>query len=220
MPKKASGQESVRTPVQERSQKRVAQILSAARAIIERQGAAGLKMSTIAAEADVSIGSIYQYFPNKSAIIAALAEQVLGANTRKNMEVLAKRPASLVQLSHITTELLDQYYRLLRNDPVYRDILTGHASDKKLLTADQDDTVANRDHIFAMSNHLFRAEEHERAKMALLMIVSFGGAAAAIAADCCEDEGRRAMEDAKAMLFAAWEVSILPLGHKHGASDK
>lgn len=206
--------DQVREPVQVRSQKRVAMILEAARSIIEEKGAAGLKMSDVADRAKISIGSIYQYFPNKSAIVAALAERVLEANTAKNEKILAEPPTSLVQLSHTTTELLDQYYALMREDPVFRDILTGYASDKEFLATEQDDTVANRDHIFAMSKHLFREEEYDRAKMALLLIISFGGAAAVIASQEDAEAGKTAMSQAKAMLYAAWEVSILPLGIK------
>ena len=207
--------DQVRAPVQERSLKRVATILEVARSIIEKKGAAGLRMSDVAEQANVSIGSIYQYFPNKSAIVAALAEQVLEINTAKNEAILSDHPKSLIQLSHLTTELLEQYYALLRKDPVFRDILTGHAADKEIAVTEGEDTLANRDHIFAMSKHLFRKEEHERAKMALLLIISFGGAAAVVASQHSVEEGRAAMEDAKTMLYAAWEASILPLGVKH-----
>lgn len=205
-------QEPVRSPKQERSQKRFDHILETAKLIIEEKGAAGMKMGDIAARADISIGSIYQYFPNKRAIVAALAESLLDANTQKNEEILFKPARSLIELSHMTTAMLDQYYELQRDDPVAKDIRAGYASDKEIQAVDNDDTVKNRDYIFEMAKHLFRPEAHEQAKLALLLIISLGGAAVAVAVEFDSEEGSKAMSEAKTMLYAAWEASILPLG--------
>ena len=49
-------------------------ILEAAHRILESDGSAGLTASAIAATAGVSVGSLYQYFPNKEAVVAALIE--------------------------------------------------------------------------------------------------------------------------------------------------
>ena len=210
-------QDSVREPVQERSQKRVEAILDAARRIIENKGAAKMKMSDIADEASFSVGSIYQYFPNKSAIIAALAERILEANTHQNEQVLAAPPRSLVHLSHITTELLEQYYELQMQAPVVKDIWAAFNADKELQDlqdVEHDDDVQNRDYIFEISKHLFDPSKHEEAKRALLIIIKFGAAAVGIASQQNRKEADAYMEDAKIMLYAAWEASVLPLGAK------
>ena len=59
-------------PVQPRAQATVEAILSAAAGILERDGPARLTTNAVAAQAGVSIGSLYQYFPNKQALTAAL----------------------------------------------------------------------------------------------------------------------------------------------------
>ncbi len=62
-------------PAQARSKATVAAILTAAAQVFERHGYAAGTTDRIAERAGVSVGSVYQYFPNKSAILVALAER-------------------------------------------------------------------------------------------------------------------------------------------------
>lgn len=50
-------------------------MLVAAERVLARLGAAGLTTNHVAEVAGVSIGTLYQYFPNKQAIVAALIER-------------------------------------------------------------------------------------------------------------------------------------------------
>jgi AcrR family transcriptional regulator len=61
-------------PVQTRSAKTVEEILEGAAHILEARGLEGYTTNEVAARAGVSIGSLYQYFPNKDAITLALIE--------------------------------------------------------------------------------------------------------------------------------------------------
>src|SRR5271154_5966090 len=61
-----------KAPGQARSQETVGVILEAAARILETDGAGGFNTNAIAAKAGVSIGSLYQYFPNKDSIVLAL----------------------------------------------------------------------------------------------------------------------------------------------------
>lgn len=62
-------------PVQRRSRETVASILTAAAQVFDRHGMEGGTTNRIAARAGVSIGTLYQYFPGKEAIAAALLEE-------------------------------------------------------------------------------------------------------------------------------------------------
>jgi AcrR family transcriptional regulator len=64
-----------RSPRQERGRQRVAQILDAAEAVFELQGYEAATTNQIAAHAAVPIGSLYQFFPNKEALLHAVAER-------------------------------------------------------------------------------------------------------------------------------------------------
>ena len=61
-----------KTPGQARSQETVDVILEASARILESDGLRGFNTNAIAAKAGVSIGSLYQYFPNKDSIVLTL----------------------------------------------------------------------------------------------------------------------------------------------------
>jgi AcrR family transcriptional regulator len=61
-------------PQQERARVTVAAILEAAGQLLVQKGFAGSSTNAIAKRAGVSIGSLYQYFPNKESIFLALLE--------------------------------------------------------------------------------------------------------------------------------------------------
>src|SRR5271155_2767647 len=64
-------------PRQERSGATVDAILEAAAQVFERRGYAAGTTNRIAERAGISIGSLYQYFPNKDAILVALVRRHL-----------------------------------------------------------------------------------------------------------------------------------------------
>lgn len=59
-------------PTQARAEATIAAIVEAAAQILQREGEEAATTARIAERAGVSIGSVYQYFPNKDAILLAL----------------------------------------------------------------------------------------------------------------------------------------------------
>ena len=65
-------------PIKElRDQLRRDQIVAAARACVVRHGFHAASMGQIAAEAQMSVGQIYRYFPSKEAIVHAIVERIV-----------------------------------------------------------------------------------------------------------------------------------------------
>jgi AcrR family transcriptional regulator len=62
-------------PRQQRSKDTVDTILDATARVLKHVGFDGLTTNAIAEKAGVSIGSLYQYFPNKEALVSALIER-------------------------------------------------------------------------------------------------------------------------------------------------
>ncbi len=75
-------------PRQRRSQQTVDAILQAAARIFAERGLGGGTTNHIAALAGVSVGSLYEYFPNKDAILVAVVERQLEAMIRDVQEHL------------------------------------------------------------------------------------------------------------------------------------
>jgi AcrR family transcriptional regulator len=62
-------------PSQQRSQDTMDAVLEAAAQVLEAGGLRGFNTNAVAARAGVSIGSLYQYFPGKDAVMAALVRR-------------------------------------------------------------------------------------------------------------------------------------------------
>jgi AcrR family transcriptional regulator len=92
-------------PRQARAQATFDAVLEAAAALIARQGYAATTTNHIAARAGVSVGSLYQYFPNKTAILVGLLER----HIREMQPAIA---AALADLDDSSTAFEDGLRRL------------------------------------------------------------------------------------------------------------
>ena len=109
-----------REPVQARARERVGRILAAAEELIAAHGADALKMNEIAERAGVPIGSLYQYFPDKSAIILTLADRF---NERVHQGLVAQwqHVTSLDEARQALRSAMRAYYDFIRAEPVLRE---------------------------------------------------------------------------------------------------
>jgi AcrR family transcriptional regulator len=82
-----------KTPVQDRSVETRARILDAAARVFSGHGYAAGTTNRIAAEAGLSVGSLYQYFPNKDSILVELVRRHLDDGFRAVTEQLAAAEA-------------------------------------------------------------------------------------------------------------------------------
>ncbi|HVK84526.1 MAG TPA: TetR/AcrR family transcriptional regulator [Kofleriaceae bacterium] len=76
-------------PRQGRSKATVDAILAATARVLVKRGFDGLTTNAVAEAAGVSIGSLYQYFPNKEALVAALIESHMNEKNARILDRLA-----------------------------------------------------------------------------------------------------------------------------------
>lgn len=140
MPKRGKPEriEPRKTPQQDRSIQRVHAILEAATRLITKSGVSTLTMTALAKEAGIPIGSVYQYFPEKAAILRALFDMISTQLEEHVIETLDKA-TSLEELKEQAFVLVDWYYLACRENPVYLSIWISMEMDKALakLNVDQ-----------------------------------------------------------------------------------
>jgi len=96
-----------RTPRQARSQQTVECLLTAAAHVFAQRGYANTTTNHVAARAGVSIGSLYQYFRSKDALLLALAERHIENGFALVMEeVRAKREATVPEFLRAMVDAL------------------------------------------------------------------------------------------------------------------
>ncbi|CKH69058.1 TetR family transcriptional regulator [Achromobacter xylosoxidans] len=116
-------------PQQARSAELVAAILQAGAQVLAKEGAARFTTARVAEKAGVSIGSLYQYFPNKAAILYRLQTQEWQQTSdllRRLLEDARHAPPQrLRNLVHafVRSECEEAVMRVALNDaaPLYRD---------------------------------------------------------------------------------------------------
>jgi len=118
-------------PRQARSRATVEAILEACARLLRERGVPGATTNAIAERAGVSIGSLYEFFPNREAVIAALAEQRLAAlveivRTTLEQARTVDEPAAVRMLIRRIVEAVRAdrvlYRVLLREAPLLREL--------------------------------------------------------------------------------------------------
>jgi AcrR family transcriptional regulator len=127
-------------PTQQRSRERFERILSCAAEVMAEKGSEAFRMSDIVERTGVPFGSLYQYFPDKTAIIGTLAERynAIGRACVARDLAVVTRPRDLhPALCRIT----DSYYRMFIDEPLMRDIWQATQADRALQQLDAEDTA-------------------------------------------------------------------------------
>jgi AcrR family transcriptional regulator len=135
---------SRKLPQQARSTELVAAILEAAMQVLAKEGAMRFTTARVADKAGVSVGSVYQYFPNKAAILFQLQADEWKRTTALLKRILEDRVVPpldrLRQLVHafIRSECEEAQLRLALDDcaPLYR-----HAPEAREVRESADGTI-------------------------------------------------------------------------------
>ncbi|WP_254563403.1 TetR/AcrR family transcriptional regulator [Oscillatoria sp. HE19RPO] len=110
-----------RKPRQARSQVRVNRILDVAEELFASQGYTATTTNAIAAQAQVSIGSLYQFFPDKTAILKALALRY-AEMLHQQLTVIDQTEPTTLSLSDYVDQLIDTTDRFFTEHPSYHAI--------------------------------------------------------------------------------------------------
>jgi AcrR family transcriptional regulator len=143
-------------PRQARSRALVEAVLDAAARVLVRRGYAGTTTNHVAEKAGISVGSLYQYFPNKDALVAALharhAREIvsvlddgLGAARAQSLDATIRALVAAVVRAHLVDPAL---HRVLEGEAASLDRFDGVAElDRAMAAKVRAILAAHRDEI-------------------------------------------------------------------------
>ncbi|WP_414879697.1 MULTISPECIES: TetR/AcrR family transcriptional regulator [Pseudomonas] len=224
MPKKATeiveqpaSEPARRNPTQQRSRERQERILAAATQLTASKGSDQLKMSEIAECCGISIGSLYQYFPDKSSVIQTLAERY-NAESRRCIEAALAAVEDAQGLSAAFSALLDEYYEIVLATPAMRDIWSGMQADKHLMALELQESRIAGGLLAEVMMRVYPGSDAGQVQASAFLIWHLGEATMRLAISCAPEEGRGLVEAFKRM--ALREITGLTAGTKGVATAR
>ena len=190
-----------RQPNQKRSRERVERILESATELIAAEGSDAMRMSEVARKSGISIGSLYQYFPDKSAILRVLAERYNAAGRACIAEGLAG-VGSVAELKTAFASLIEVYYALFLAEPVMRDIWAGAQADRSLQALEVSESRLNAALLSEAMARVHPGVEAEALARSAFLIMYLGKSTMRLAILVGREEGAALVAAYKAMVAA------------------
>jgi AcrR family transcriptional regulator len=126
-------------PVQQRSAKRVELMLGACAQLIDELGYDGVTTTLIAERAGVAVGSLYQFFPDKRAVVQAL--------TKRNLDQFTAEIDRRLDWEHLehwwegVDEIIDIYVEMYRTVPGFSRVRFGDVIDVRFIEDGRDNNT-------------------------------------------------------------------------------
>lgn len=202
-PQPASGVRLRRQPQQARSRARVEAILTAADRILSQEGYEALTMRRIAETAGTPVGSIYQFYADKSAVVDALGQRYLDA-FKAAIDELVERTVD-GELSDPVGMMVSVYAELFRSQAGGMALWAGRHLSPELARADEASNTHIAEGLQRIVEHLTGAPGGDRAQRATRMVV---WAANAVLHEVFKSDGEPDLEtvdELRRMLNAYWE---------------
>lgn len=197
---------SRKQPQQARSAELVSAILQAAIQVLAKEGAARFTTARVAGKAGVSVGSLYQYFPNKAAILFRLQSDEWVQTTTMLQRILENQETPpldrLRTLVHafIRSECEEAQMRGALNDaaPLYRDAPEAH----------EVRAAGKRTFEVFMAELLPQASESSRTQACDLILATLSSVGKDFSLSPRTDEEITARAEAMADMFRSYLVSL------------
>jgi AcrR family transcriptional regulator len=163
-----------RVPVQGRSLARVHRMLDACAELVDEVGYDGLTTTLLAERAGVAIGSVYQFFPDKRAIVQAL--------TMRNVEAYVERLSRRIADGQIdkwwdaVDAAIDEFIDMNRTVPGFRTLHFGDVVDLYLLDEERDNNAVIVEQLGKVLIEGFNVADEPRLTFALGMAVEIADA--------------------------------------------
>jgi AcrR family transcriptional regulator len=209
MPSQSPNPESFRRlPQQARSRQRVDRILDAAAQVFEEIGYEAASTELIAMRANTSIGSLYRFFPDKSAIVYALAERY--AQQMRALFATKFNPSAVhYPLAKVVSDTVDAFDEFYTTQPSCRAIMLQSRVSAELQGVNQRvdrEIVAQMEAFFALRQPQI---EPKQRSLAALVSVEIAGALQLLSL-AQEDELRQQIVDETKQVLTRYLQPLFP----------
>ncbi len=184
-----------RNPRQARSIERVNAILGTAAELISEKGIDNTTMSAIARASNMSLASLYRYFPNKSAIIHAIAERHV-----EQLDQLLREHLPVLDFESGLDHLIDLYARFYRHEPGYKEIWSGVEGMPELRALDQRELFMNARELHEASQQLLPDLDEKRRWLVSMLLPRTCGSILRLATTLPEDQASSLVEELKVLV--------------------
>lgn len=187
-----------RVPVQGRSVARVKRMLDSCAQLVDEVGYEALTTTLLAERAGVAIGSVYQFFPDKRAIVQAL--------TLRNMEAYLERlgrrfgEGGFAHWWDGVDAAIDEYIDMHRTVPGFRTLHFGDVVDVHLLDDERDNNSVIAGQVARVLVEQFKVLDSSRLHFALEIAVEVADALIKMAFRRDPDGDGMVLAEAKALI--------------------
>ena len=173
-------------------------MLDACAAIVDELGYEGLTTTLLADRAGVAIGSVYQFFPDKRAVVQALTQRNLEAYLQRLSERFGSAPLETwwdgVEAS------IDEYVTMHRTVPGFRTLHFGDVVDVHLLDDEHDNNAVIAFRLADVLTERFGLADPERLRFALTLAVEAADALIKLAFRRNREGDERVLAEAKTLV--------------------
>lgn len=168
-----------RRPVQERSARRVERILDACAELVAELGYERVTTTAIAGRAQVAIGTLYQFFPDKRAVVRALTRRYLDLFLTRLSERFARETISHWWVA--VDAALDEYIAMHQSVIGFSKLHFGDVVDVNLLDESNENNYVIADRLAALLSDRLAVENSAQLRLALLVAVESADAVLTLA---------------------------------------
>ncbi len=177
-----------RKPKQDRSRERVDEILSVAMRLIAEKGIDAVTMKEVAQLSGGPIASVYQYFPNKSAILATLYERYNGTAGEMVLDCVEEL-ATVHHLHETIDRLIYRYHGMMKANPELIDLVNAVHADKNLREEDLQQTDRLVTGFYNASRHIFQEDVWPQYRRTVFLLFQLASATVRISLAMPEQDG-------------------------------
>jgi AcrR family transcriptional regulator len=166
-----------RTPTQDRASRQVERILDAACAEVVERGYDAASTSSIAKRAEIAVGSVYRYFPDKRTLIQAIERR----NQHRYTEAVRARLADVQDWRRAVEVTLETFREMHRTDPGFRAVVLSGLGDPDLETTPGEFDDQHAAEFAELLAQRFGAEDSPRFRLTVTLTITMGEALAHLA---------------------------------------